>query len=157
MMSRTRTFAAAMLIPSALAVAACGGGVSKEDYAQDLDEICSDLEEQTEKIGQLEPDNPAELTGQLDDLREAIRQGIDRMKDVERPEGDDGETAEEYVNELETTLNDDFLPALDDLEAAVKAKDQVKARTAAAQLQAIDEERTEELARDLGADECAEG
>ena len=155
-MSRSRTFAAVLLIPSALAVAACGG-VSKEDYAQDLDEICSDIEDQTQKIGEVRPDNPSELTGQLTDLRDAIRRGIDRMKDLERPDGDDGETAEQYVDSLETTLNDEFLPALDDLEEAVKAKDQVKARSAATRLQSIDEDRTEQLAEDLGADECAEG
>ena len=158
MIRRSRTFAATMLIPTALALASCGDdGVSKEDYAQDLDEICSDIEDQTERIRQAEPDNPAELTGQLDDLRDAITDGIERMKDLERPDGEDGDTAEEYVNELETTLNGEVVPALDDLEAAVEAKDQVKIQAAATRLQSIDEKQTEQLAEELGADECAEG
>jgi hypothetical protein len=155
-MRRSRTFAVTLLIPSALAVAACGG-VSKEDYAQDLDGICSDIEEQTEKIQEGgEADNPAELTGQLDDLRAAITDGIERMRDLERPDGDDGEKGEQYVNELETTLNEEVVPALDDLEAAVKAKDQVKARAAATRLQAIDSDQSNQLAEELGAEECAE-
>jgi hypothetical protein len=156
MTRRTTTPAAALLIASALALASCGG-VSKDDYAQDLDEICSDIEDQTERIRNASPDNPAELTGQLDDLRDAITAGIGRMKDLERPDGDDGQKGEEYVNELETTLNGEVVPALDDLQAAVEAKDQRRIQAAATRLQAIDEERSDQLAEDLGADECAEG
>lgn len=156
MMRRSRTFVAALLIPSALAVAGCGG-VSREDYAQDLDEICADIEDQTESIGEANPDNPAELTGQLDDLRDATTEGIDRMKALERPDGDDGEKAEEYVNELETTFNGEVVPALDDLEAAVEAKDQVKVQAAATRLQSVDSEQSDKLAEELGAEECAEG
>lgn len=148
---------AALLIPSALALAGCGGGVSKEDYAQDLDEICSDIEEQGEKIREAQPDNPAELTGQLDDLRDSITAGIDRMKDLERPDGEDGEKAEEYVNELESTLDGEVVPALDDLEAAVEAGDRAKIQQAATQLQSIDSGESDKLAEELGADECAEG
>jgi hypothetical protein len=148
---------ATVLLPAALGLAACGGGVSKEDYAQDLDEVCSDIEEKTEQIGESQVDNPAELSAQLNEIRQAIREGIDRMKDIERPDGEDGDKAEEYVTKLEQTLNEQVLPALDELEAAVKAKDQVKIRAAATRLQAVDEEETDQLAEDLGADECAEG
>ena len=158
MTRRPRTVAAALLIPSAIALAACGGGgVSKEDYAQDLDEVCSDIEEKTEQIGEAEPSNAAELSNQLDDIRTAIQDGINRMKDLERPDGEDGDKAEEYVTKLEETLNDEVLPALDDLETAAREKDQVKIQAAATRLQAVDEEETDKLAEELGADECAEG
>jgi hypothetical protein len=152
----TRSLLALLLIPTALGLAACGG-VSKDDYAQDLDEICSDIEDQAQKIQQAEPDNPAELTGQLDDLRDAITEGIDRMKDLERPDGGDGDKAGEYVDELETTLNGEVVPALDDLEAAVEAGDRAKIQSAATRLQSIDSDESDRLAEELGADECAEG
>ena len=145
---------AALLLISALALVACGG-VSKEDYAEDLDEVCVAIEEKTEEIGQAEVSNPSELSAQLDDIRTAIEDGIERMKDIERPDGDDGETAEEYVTKLEQTLNQEVLPALDDLEKAVVAKDQDAVRAAATRLQGIDEEETDQLAAELGADECA--
>ena len=156
MIRRSRVLGAALLV-SAFTLAACGGGVSKEDYAQDLDEVCSDIEETTQRIGESQVDNPAELSAQLNEIREAIRDGIERMKDIERPDGEDGDKAEEYVTKLEETLNTQVLPALDDLEAAVKAKDQDKIRAAATRLQGVDEQETDQLAEDLGADECAEG
>lgn len=154
MTSRGKFLTAAVLLCCAATLAACGG-VSKEDYAADLDEVCADIEKTTEEIGQAEVDNPSELSAQLDDIRKAIQDGIERMKDIERPDGDDGETAEEYVTKLEQTLNQEVLPALDDLEKAVAAKDQEGVRAAATRLQGIDEEETDKLAAELGADECA--
>lgn len=145
-----------LLLPALLALGACGG-VSREDYAEDLNEICTDIEEQTERIGQVQAGSPQELSTQLGEIRSAIRDGIDRMKDLERPEGEDGERAEEYVNRLETALEEEVVPALDELEQAVREEDEERIAAAAQRLQAIDEEETQELARDLGADECAEG
>jgi hypothetical protein len=146
----------ALVLISCLGLAACGG-VSKEDYAEDLNEVCTDIEQKTEEIGQADVSNPSELSAQLDDIRAAIKDGIERMKDIERPDGEDGETAEEYVTKLEETLNQEVLPALDELEEAVLAKDQAKVRAAAKRLQGIDEEETDRLAAELGADECSEG
>jgi hypothetical protein len=147
-----------VLLPSVIALGACGGdGVSKEDYARDLDEVCSDLEEQTRAIGQVRPDNPRELTEQLDKIRVAIRDGIQRLRDIERPDGDDGERAAEYLDRVASDFEDQLVPALDELAEAVKAKDEIKVRAAAARLQSIDDRKTEALARDLGADGCAEG
>ena len=153
-MLRLRSHLGVLLL--ALALAACGG-VSREDYAKDLDDVCTDIEEKTEEIGRSEVDNPGEVSAQLDDIRAAIREGIERMKDLERPDGDDGELATEYVAKLEETLNRQVLPALEDLDQAVGAKDEDKIRAAATRLQEIDEEETDRLARELGADECAEG
>lgn len=151
-MARRRGIALALLLP----LAACGG-VSKDDYAGDLDAVCQDIEQKTEQIGKAKVENPAQLSAQLEDIRSAIRGGIGRMKDIERPDGDDGEKAEEYVTKLDQTLNDQVMPALDDLEQAVRAKDRAKIQAAAARLQAIDEDETDKLAKDLGADECAKG
>ena len=147
-----RAIALALLVP----LAACGG-VSKDDYADDLDDVCQDISQKTEEIGQAKVENPAQLSAQLEDIRSAIRSGIDRMKDIERPDGDDGDKAEEYVTKLEQTLNEQLMPALDDLEQAVRAKDRAKIQAAASRLQAVDEDETDKLAQDLGADECAEG
>lgn len=148
--------AAAPLLLTALLLGACGG-VSKEDYAEDLNEVCVDIEQKTEEIGEAQVSNPSELSAQLDEIRAAIRDGIARMRDIEPPDGEDGETAEEYVTKLEQTLNQEVLPALDDLEQAVLAKDEEKVRAAAKRLQGIDEEETDQLAAELGADECSEG
>ena len=145
-----------IVLLACLGLAACGG-VSKEDYAEDLNEVCADIEQKTEEIGQAEVSNPSELSAQLDEIRTAIEDGIARMKDIERPDGEDGETAEEYVTKLEQTLNQEVLPALDELEKAVVAKDQEKVRAAATRLQEIDEEETDKLAAELGADACSEG
>jgi len=147
----------ALLLALALALAACGGdSVSKDDYADDLDEVCADIEAKTEEIGQADVSGPGELSAQLDEIRTAIRDGIERMKDIERPDGEDGELAQQYVTELEKALETQVLPALDDLEQAVKAKDQAGIRAAAKRLQAIDEKQTDQIAEQLGADGCAD-
>lgn len=145
-----------MLVPSALALGACGG-VSKEDYAQDLDEVCSDLEEQLEELDDTQATSEAEVGERFDELRAAIRDATERMKDLERPDGEDGAKAAEWVDKFETTVNEEFLPALNDLEQAVRSKDEVKGRAAAQRLRAIDDEEMQQLAEDLGADDCAEG
>jgi len=106
--------------------------------------------------GQADVSGPAELSAQLDEIRTAIRDGIRRMQDIERPDGEDGELAQEYVTKLEKALESQVLPALDELEKAVKAKDQAAIRAAAAKLQAIDEEETDKIAKELGADGCAD-
>ena len=140
----------------ALFLAACGG-VSKDDYAEDLGEICADIEAKTKKIGEAEVDNPQELSAQLDEIRGAIRGGIARMRDLERPDGEDGKRAAQYIDKLQQTLDGQVVPALDDLEKAVQDRDQEAIRAAASRLQAVDEEETDRLAEELGADECADG
>lgn len=158
-MLRSRTLTAAVLLPSAIALGACGdgGGVSKDDYAQELDEVCTGIEAQTESIGQVRPGNSQELTEQLGKIRTAISDGIQRLRDIERPDGADGEQAQEYIDKVESDFQGQLVPALDDLQEAVRARDEVKVRAAAARLQSIDDGNTDELARDLGADKCAEG
>lgn len=144
-----------LLLPSALALAACGGP-SREEYAEDLNEICADLEEQAEDISAASPSNPQELSNQVDRTRKATQDALDRLRDLERPGGDDGETAEQYVETVEQNVNEQLLPALDELEQAVQERDEVKLRSAARRLQSIDDEEADRLAEDLGADECAE-
>jgi hypothetical protein len=129
--------------------------VSTEDYARDLDEACSALEQRTRAIGEVQATDPAELSRRLEQLRRAIRAGVARVEDIERPEGADGDRAAEYVRRLDSTFEDEVLPALDDLEAAVRARDRVAIRAAATRVRSIDFDRTERLARDLGAEACA--
>lgn len=160
-MHHSSRLAASLTIACALTLGACGGddGISTEDYARDLDEICADLRAETERIQRSRPADTTELTRQVDALREATTAGIERMKALERPEGADGETAERYVGELEQAADERLLPALEDLETAITAHDQPGIRAAARRLQRIDEERdlerTDELAEDLGAKRCA--
>ena len=161
---RPRRLAASLLIPCVLMLGACGGddeGISTEDYARQLDEICADLKAETEKVQRSRPADTTELTRQVDALRDATIAGIERMKALERPDGADGETAERYVGELDQAAKARLLPALEDLETAIAAGDQPGIRAAARRLQEIDEEnaldRTDELAEDLGANRCAGG
>jgi hypothetical protein len=154
MIRGTRALAVGVLLPCALALGGCGG-VSKDDYANDLDAACSDLEEQIQQLGDSQATSGADVARRFDEIRTAMGDLVTRMKDIERPEGDDGDKAEQYVNRVEATVNSEFLPALDDLEKAVRTKDQAMARDAATRLQAIDDDETQQLAGDLGADECA--
>lgn len=136
-------------------VAGCGGGVSKDEYANRLDEVCGDLKEETDAIIRSQAATSGELVAQLEELRAAIRSGVDRVKGFERPDGEDGELAERYVSALETTFETEVIPALGAVEDAIRSRDAEKNRAAAARLRSIDESETQRLAQQLGADECA--
>ena len=145
----------AVPLAAALAFGACGG-VSREEFADRLDEICRDLEDQTEDIAGGVPGTSDEIADRLDELRAAVDRSLDRMRDLERPDGEAGERAEAYVDEVERTVEERIYPALDALEAAIRTDAERDIEAATRRLQAVDERESQRLAEQLGADDCAE-
>jgi hypothetical protein len=141
------------------AVAACGGGddaPSREEFARNADGVCADIERQLKSLNRINPNTPGELSAFLGQLKSRINEGVKRLSELDRPEGDAGKTADEFISTLDDELRNQAIPALDELEAAAKKRDQIKLRAAVRKLDALEETRSDQLARELGADKCGE-
>jgi hypothetical protein len=156
-LSIPRALVATLLLTMALT--GCGGddAPSREEFAQNADKICSDVEDRVQQLDNADPDSPAELERTIDDIKSAIDAGIARLRGLERPDGEAGDTAEEFVTTLDREFEQQLVPALDQLADAARSRDEVAARAAVRKLDALQNSPSERIAERLGADECAEG
>ena len=147
-----------LLAMLSLGLAACGGGddgsaPTKEEFAKDADKICQDTEKEIEKIGQ-GATSPEELTKALDKVIAAAKDAANKLTDLERPDGDAGDTATKFAEGFESELNDQLIPALEKLKKAIEDKDAQAAQAAAADLQKLESSESDKFARELGANAC---
>jgi hypothetical protein len=146
------------LIVLALGLAACGGGdddaPSKADFAASADKICKNAETALQNVGE-DAKSPDEVAAAVDKVIDETQKSIDELQDLERPDGDAGAAAGEFVDALSSDIEDKGIPALEDLRDALKDNDQQAAQSAAQKLQAIETTNSDKLARDIGAKGCA--
>jgi hypothetical protein len=147
-----------LLAMLSLGLAACGGGddssaPTKEEFAKDADKICQDTEKEIEKIGQ-GATSPEELTKALDQVIAAAKDAANKLTDLDRPDGDAGDTATKFAEGFESELNDQLIPALEKLKKAIEDKDAQAAQAAAADLQKLESTESDKFARELGATAC---
>ncbi len=142
-----------------LGLAACGGdddsasAPSKAEYAKNAEQICRDTEKELENIGN-GSESPAEVADAIDKVIKESRDAADDLVALERPEGDAGQTAEEFSEGFKTELNDKIVPALEDLQAALRKKDVEGVQAAAKKLQSLETSKSDKAARELGATAC---
>jgi hypothetical protein len=140
----------------AAGLAACGGdGPSQEEYVEDAERVCKDAITRLEEIGQ-DAESPGEIADAVDTVIAETRQTIDELDGLERPDGDAGETAGEFVDAMSKEADDKAIPALEDLRDAVRDQDEQAAEEAAQRLQGLDTSQSDRLARELGADGCVD-
>jgi hypothetical protein len=155
---RSGTAVLAVLL-AALALPACGGdddgGVSREDYAEQVNRVCRDVKRQLNELGIAPPRARDEITQLLDDVSARSQAAVDRLQALERPGGDAGETADRFVDTLERELEQQLLPALEDLKDAIQSADRDAAADAAERLDVLQNTESDRFARELGADSCA--
>jgi hypothetical protein len=146
-------------VVASLAVASCGGdsGPSKEDYAQDLDKVCASVEDRFQRLQEVDPESVSELERMIDDMKSAGDAAIVKMEDLERPDGEAGEQAQQYLAAQRKEWKEQAVPALDQLVEAARKKDELALRSAVRKLDALQNPPSERIATELGADECAEG
>ncbi len=143
----------------AIGLFGCGGdsaenSVSKEEFVKNADEICRETEKKFEEIGQ-SAESPEELSNALDQVIDESKQAADDLVALDRPEGGDGETAQKFVEGFRSELNSKLIPALEDLQAAVKKNDPQAVQEAAQNLQQLEASESDRYARELGATACS--
>jgi hypothetical protein len=146
------------LVLAALALPACGGGddgVSREDYADQVDRVCNQAERDLNELDLRGARTSAEVTSLLDDVIVKSRAAVDRLRALERPSGEAGETAQRFVDTLQQEFEEQALPALEDLKRAIRTGDRAAAADAADRLSGLENARSDRFARELGADSCA--
>jgi hypothetical protein len=141
----------------AIAVASCGGddAPTEDEFADRANQICREAEQSLKDVGE-GAQSPEDIVNAIDRVIEETRDTVDELADLERPEGDAGETAQEFVDATRSEIEDEGIPALEDLRQALQDRDQDAAQEAAARLQEISSTRSDEAAREIGATACAE-
>ena len=133
-----------------LFLTACGGDgaepLTRDEYAESADEICTELDEESEAIAS--PTSPDRVDEYVDELIPAYEDALERLKQLEPPE-ETQETVDEWIG-----LGDETLARLNEVRDAAGEGDEAEVRRILAEVAATNG-RVNEVARELGADACA--
>jgi len=165
---RLRAPASPLALALAVALAACGRDDGDEifrgggdppaggQFAAQANAICLDAKEQIVAIQRRTPDEPEDLRAGLEQLGGVLEGASDRLAELERPDGDAGELAERYVEDL-ASRTEQSPELIDTIVDAVEADDVEAVERATGRLNALAARgETADIARRLGATECAE-
>ena len=90
----------------------------------------------------------------IDEVIEGVARRRRRPGGAGAPRRRDGQTAEEFSEGFKSELNDKIVPALEDLQAALRKKDVQGVQAAAEKLQSLETSKSDKAARELGATAC---
>jgi septation ring formation regulator EzrA len=128
---------------------------SQEAFAERANEICREAERSLKNVGE-GAESPEEIIPAIDRVIEEIRNTMDELADLERPEGDAGQRAEEFVEATRRELEEVGIPGLQELREALENRDQDAARRVARRLRRVDSSASNQAAREVGATACAD-
>jgi hypothetical protein len=154
----TKRAFAAVLAAGMLALAGCGDdddAPTREEFAKQADAICADLEKQSDALGESNPESVSAIADFAAKARTTAEDGVERIKALTPPDGADGEKARAWQDAITNDAETKLIPALEELEQAAKANDSKGVVAAAGKLQKLDSSKTDQLARDIGAQSCA--
>jgi hypothetical protein len=139
--------------------AGCGGGTSTEDYAEDANAICRQISESLALATPARADTPRKFDKQVQVAIERTRTEISSLKELDRPDGADGDTAGKFVASLEGELEDTIYPALRNWADGLLQHDPAKIRKGVFALRALQAapQQSARYAKALEADDCASG
>ena len=147
----------AAIVPlAALLIAGCGGddAPSKDEFVKAADEVCKDLDRQSQELQRSEPDNVQEIVEFARKARETTQEAVRRIRELEVPEGADGDKAQAWQEAVTAEAENQLLPALDDLEKAAEANNERALVAAAQRIDQLEATRSDKLANELGMKEC---
>jgi hypothetical protein len=154
-----------LLILLAFTAASCDGddapsgdaddAPTQQEFAKQANEVCRQAERSLDNVAE-DADEPEDIVAAIDDVIEESRKAVSELEGLERPAGEAGERAEEFVDATRTEIHDEGIPALEQLRDAVESEDQGAIQEAAVRLQGIDSSASNTAARELGATDCAE-
>ena len=151
--ARTATVLLAVLVGGA--ITACGDAPTRQEYAAQADRVCRAAERALERIEDRPADTPQARGELIAATQRSLGQVVERLRELERPEGEAGRLAQAYVAQLDQRA-DEVAPLLERLRTALADDDVEAVRRAARALEAFEgAERADELARRLGARTCA--
>jgi hypothetical protein len=136
---------------------ACGGGSdapSRQEFAQDAERVCKQTERALEGFGE-NVEGPEEAADAIDKVIERARKAADELADLDRPEGETGETATKFAEGFKKELEEKLIPALEELKRALQSKDPQKLQEAVSKLQSLESTESDRYARQLGIRACA--
>lgn len=140
-----------------LGLVACGGGDDAptiDEFAKNAEQICADQAKQLEDLG--EASSAKQFANQLDKAIDETRKSIADLGELDRPDGEAGTQADEFVAAVETDIEKKGLPVLEDLRDAIKANDEKAVEDAYERLTAIKTTNSSKLAKEIGAESCAD-
>lgn len=138
----------------ALLAAGCGGP-SREEFVADADQVCGEIERRLDRFGE-NVNSPAQFRAQVGEAKRTLETGARRLRELDTPEGEAGETAERFVAALSREVTD-ANRALDDLARAIAANDAAGITAAGTRISRLDEGESNRLARQLRMRECGSG
>jgi hypothetical protein len=135
-----------LLLTAAFALAACGGD-SKEDFANDADEICKEGEDKLDDVDR--PSSTDEIPEYADETIEIAEDTKGELEDLDPP----SEVEDDWNKYLDNV--DEGIELIEDLGAAAERGDE-EAVQELAQGDASDEleEENEEIADEIGLEQC---
>ncbi|MGH2817833.1 MAG: hypothetical protein ACRDJS_05160 [Actinomycetota bacterium] len=128
-----------------IALQACDGGLSKEEFIEAADEICAEADERSQDLEP--PTNPQALREFVERAERITRQLVDGLRELEPPGGDE-DTIEQMIGKIEEAIG--YLPGI---ERAARLSDVAAIQQLGARLQAAASEANR-LARDYGMKNC---
>jgi hypothetical protein len=143
----------------AFPIASCDGddgAPSQQDFAEQANGICREAKQSLENVAE-DAQSLQDLPDAVDRVIQESRKAVDELADLELPEGEAGEAAQEFVDATRTEIHDVGIPALKQLREAVESRDLETARDAARRLEQIDTGASIAAAREIGANACAKG
>ena len=117
----------ASLLLAAAALAGCGGGsdrLTREEFVEQATAVCAGVEERVDALG--EPQSLAEIEALGRELRDALGDGLEELRELEPPE----ELAEPFERYLAS--GDEVIEQLDRLIEAAAAGDRAAVERAVA-------------------------
>jgi septation ring formation regulator EzrA len=128
---------------------------SQQAFAERANEICREAERSLRSVGE-GVQSLEEIVPAIDRVIEESRNAVDELGDLERPAGNAGERAQEFVDTTRAEIEEVGIPALEEFRAAVENRDQQAAQRAAQRLRQLDTRASNEAARQVGATACAD-
>jgi hypothetical protein len=138
----------------AFLAAGCGGGggeaggLTREEFVSELDQICADFAAKQEEIG--EPDSLDDLAELGPEIESEFDAAIQRARDL-------GEPPEEIADGVDRFLDlaEEQKAVIGDFVAAAEDADVQRVQEIAEEAEELDEE-SDRIATELGAERCAE-
>jgi hypothetical protein len=104
--------------------------------------------------GLQQPKSPDDIPDYVDEVRGAIEGTANDLKGLDRPSGDAGKQAREFVDAFEQDIKQQYSPKFEAMKQAAQNGSRQQLLKAYRELQAVQTPKSDKLASDIGAPAC---